>query len=144
MGLALVRVMTDALPVVAVVNTSPDVLEILRLTLQHAGIVTVSAMSFDLRDGRVDIEAFMRQHRPRVIIYDIAAPYERNWQLFLHMQEIPAMKDVQFVLTSTNPKHVHDLPGAHGQNVCEIVGKPHDLDRIVQAVKEALHARPTR
>ena len=136
--------MADVLPVVAVINTSPDVLEILRLTLQHAGIVAVSTMSFDLRDGRVDIESFMRQHCPRVIVYDIAPPYELNWQLFLHTQALPAMNGVQFILTSTNPHHVHELPGAHGENVFEIVGKPFDLDRIVQAVKEALHARPTR
>lgn len=136
--------MPDALPVVAVINTSPDVLEILRLTLQHAGIVVVTAMSFDLRDGRLDIESFMKQHRPRVVIYDIAPPYDLNWQLFLHTRTLPAMQGLQFILTSTNPRHVHDLPGAHDEDVYEIVGKPYDLDQIVRAVKEALHIRPVR
>ena len=136
--------MPDSPPVVAVINTSPDVLEIMRLTLQHAGIVVVTAMTFDLRDGRLDIDSFMRQHRPRVVIYDVAPPYDLNWQLFKHTCDLPAMKDVQFVITSTNPRHVHELPGAHDENVYEIVGKPFDLDQVVKAVKEALHARPVR
>lgn len=136
--------MPDAPPVVAVINTSPDVLEIMRLTLQHAGIVVVTAMTFDLRDGHLDVEAFMRQHRPRVVIYDVAPPYDLNWQLFLHTRALPAMKGAQFIVTSTNPARVHDLPGAHDENVYEIVGKPFDLDQIVQAVREALHARPVR
>ena len=136
--------MLDAPPVVAVINTSPDVLEILRLTLHHAGIVVMTAMTFDLREGRIDIESFMRQHRPRVVVYDVAPPYDLNWELFLHTRSLPAMEGVQFILTSTNPQHVHELPGAHDEDVYEIVGKPFDLDRIVQAVREALHIRPVR
>lgn len=136
--------MRDGPSVVAVMNTSPDVLEILRLTLQHAGIVVVTAMTYEVRDGEVDIESFMRQYRPQVVVYDVAPPYDLNWQLFEHTRALPAMKDVQFVITSTNPKHVHELPGAHDENVYEIVGKPFDLDQIVRAVKEALHVRPVR
>jgi hypothetical protein len=49
----------------------------------------------------------------------------------------------RFVLTSVNIRHVESLVGAD-ERVYEVVGKPHDLDIIVRATKEAARARPTR
>ena len=131
------------LDVVAVVNTSPDTVDMLRLAFQHAGIVVVSAFTYDIRDGKVDLSAFMREHRPKVIIYDVAPPYEANWQLLQHLKRAPALQGVQWIITSTNPAHVDRLSGKDEQ-VYEIVGKPYDLDCIVRATKEAMRARPSR
>ena len=135
--------MTSDSTVAAVINTSPDVVDLLRTSLEPAGIVVVSALTFEIRDGRIDFERFLQQHDPTVIVYDIAPPYEPNWQLFQHLCRMPAMRSRQFVLTSGNPKHVEALAGSH-QRVYEIVGKPLDLDQIVRAVKEAGKARATR
>jgi CheY-like chemotaxis protein len=88
-----------------------------------------------LRDGKVELEAFMRQHQPRVIVYDIAIPYEQNWRLFEHIRETPACAGVSFVVTTTNIRHVQQLAGR--QEGHEIVGKPYDLDVIVGAVRQA-------
>ena len=129
--------------VVAVINTSPDTIELLRLTLQPAGIVVVSAYTYEIRDGKVDVAAFMTAHRPQVIIYDIAPPYEANWRFLEHLRGNGFLQGVRWVITSTNPVHVEKLAG-RDERVHEIVGKPYDLDRIAAATKEALRARPTR
>ena len=128
---------------VVVINTSPDTIDMLRMTLQHAGILVVSAFTYHIRDGKLDIAAFMREHRPRVIIYDIAPPYDANWRLFQHLRNLPAMKDVRWVITTTNAVHVKNLAGSD-ERLYEIVGKPYDLGEIATATKEALRARPTR
>jgi CheY-like chemotaxis protein len=133
---------TTSAPVVAVLNTSEDTIDLLRLVLERAGYVVVTAFTNLLRDGRVDLESFMRQHRPRVIVYDIAIPYEENWRLFQHIRSSPACEGVRFVLTTTNARHVEQLAGA--EQLHEIMGKPYDLDEVVRAVKEAIYARPTR
>jgi CheY-like chemotaxis protein len=83
----------------------------------------------------VDLEAFMRQHQPRVIVYDIAIPYEQNWRLYQHMRSAPACQGVSFVLTTTNIRHVRQLAGT--EEIHEIVGKPYDLDEILGAVRQA-------
>jgi CheY-like chemotaxis protein len=136
--------MTDRPDVVAVINTSPDVVDMLRLTLEHAGIAVVSAMTWEVRDGEVDLERLMQQHRPKVVVYDIAPPYENNWLLFRHIRSMDAMNDVHFVLTSTNSRQVEQFAKGEAQRIYEIVGKTFDLGAVVDAVREAMKARPTR
>ena len=56
-------------PLVAVFNSSPDTIEMLRVVLQHAGFVVASAFTYQLRDGVVDVASFMKQHQPDVVIF---------------------------------------------------------------------------
>ena len=135
--------MSERPPVVAVINTSPDVVDMLRLALEHAGFVVVSAFTFEIREGVTDVENFVRQHRPSVILYDIAPPYEANWQLFLHIRAMEAMKGRRFVLTTTNARQVQKLVGS-AEEIHEIVGKPYDLDEITRATHDALRAMSER
>jgi hypothetical protein len=129
--------------VVAVISTSPDVVDMLRVAFQPTGIVIVGAFTYDIRDGRIDLEAFMRQHRPTVILFDLAPPYDINWQLLLHIQAMPAMHDCRFILTSPNPTVLaRQVDVRH--RVYEVIGTPLNLDEIIRATKEALRARPTR
>lgn len=128
---------------VAVINSTSDITELLRIALEQAGFVVITAVTPEIRDGHVDFDLFVRQHRPRVVIYDIAPPYDVNFRLFEHLAAMEAARDCQFVLTSTNPKHVDQLGGLH-QRVYEIIGKPYDLGEIVTAVREASRARPSR
>src|SRR5690349_20282490 len=98
-------------PVVAVFNPSEDTTTSLRVALEQAGFVAVTLFTTNIRDGRIDLEAFMRQHRPCVIVYDIALPYDANWRLFLNVRDSPACAGVAFVLTTTNVKRVHEATG---------------------------------
>jgi DNA-binding NarL/FixJ family response regulator len=133
----------DASPVVAIINSTTDVVNMIRTAVEQAGLTGVSALTVEIREGHVDLDRFIEQHEPRVIIYDVAPPYEPNWQLFQHIASRPVMEGRQFVVTSTNPRHVERLAGPQ-HHVYEIVGKEEDLGRIVQAVREALKVRPSR
>jgi CheY-like chemotaxis protein len=122
--------------VVAIFNTSEDTTDMLRVVLEHAGFVVVTAFTNLLRDGRTDLEALMRQHQPKVIVYDIALPYEANWRLFEHIRDSPACAPARFVLTTTNVAQVRKVAGP-GHQMLELVGKPYDLDALVRLVKTA-------
>ena len=130
-------------PVAAVFNTSPDTVELLRTALSLAGFVVISGYTHEIREATFDMEGFIRRHRPDVIVYDIAPPYSENCQLFRHFRSIRAFGERPVVVTSTNSAQAQKLLGRDHQ-VYEIVGKPFDLDQIVQAVKEASRSRPTR
>jgi CheY-like chemotaxis protein len=122
--------------VVAIFNTSEDTIEMLRHLFEYHGFLVVTAFTHALRDGRTDLEALMRQHRPNVVVYDIALPYEQNWRLFQHIRSSPACAGVPFVLTTTNTVQVQKVAGSE-EPIHEIVGKPYDLDVLVQAVHRA-------
>ena len=135
--------MPDPVPVVAVINSTPDIVDLLRLAVEKEGFVAVTALTFDIRDGKTDLDHLIQQHQPTVIVYDIAPPYDANWKLFQHVAAMPVMKGRQFVLTSTNRAHVEKIAGPQ-EHIYEIVGKPFDLAEIATAVKQAVRVRPSR
>jgi DNA-binding response OmpR family regulator len=130
-------------PVVAVINSTPDIVDLLRLAIEREGFVVVTGLTFEIREGKMDLERFITQHQPTVIVYDIAPPYDANWKLFEHVAAMPCMQGRQFVLTSTNRAHVERIAGPQ-QHIHEVVGKPFDLGEIVTAVKQATRVRPSR
>src|SRR5688572_895576 len=128
---------------VAVINSTPDAVEMLRDAFDGAGYTVVSCFTHDIRDGKIDLDSFMRQHRPRVIVYDLAPPYERNFRLFEHVRSMSACKDAHFIITSMNPPRVEGMVG-RDQQVYEVVDRADALNRLIQAVREATRARPTQ
>ena len=128
-------------PVVALINSTPDVIDMLRIAFEQAGFVAVSTFTYLIRDGDVDLESFLGQHRPDVIVYDIAPPYQSNWELFLHLRELPGFRDRPVVLTSTNPARVQQL-FATSQAVFEIVETPYEIMQLVDRVAQAAGRRP--
>jgi hypothetical protein len=129
--------------VVAVINTSPDTVALLARVLEQAGFLVVTGFTWMIRTGELDLEAFLRTHRPRVVLYDIAPPYDRNWEYLQHLRTT-VLNGYRFVLTSVNPPRVEELVGRRDERIYEVVGKVEDLDAIVRATKEAIRARPTR
>ena len=128
--------------IVAVINTAPDTVDLLKDALERAGFVVVSTYTHAIRDGEVNLEAFLRTHQPKVIVYDLAPPYERNWAFFQSLRQT-VMRDCRFVLTSVNSAQVERLV-RNDQRVYEVVGHQEDLDALVQATREAARARDTR
>jgi hypothetical protein len=70
------------------------------------------------------------------------APFERNWNFFEHLRAT-VMQGRQFVLTTPNARALERLVG-RDQDIYEVLDDGTDVDRIVQAVREASRARPTR
>ena len=122
--------------VVAIFNSSPDIVDMLRIALEQAGLVVVATLTHMIRDGEVDIDAFLRQHKPDVIVYDIAPPYDANWRLFQHLSSHTPMHGCEIVLTSTNAARVTELVG-RTRRIFEIVGKPYDLEQLGDLVTRA-------
>jgi DNA-binding NarL/FixJ family response regulator len=124
-------------PVVAILNTNDDTVEMLRAMLESEGMVAVSAHVSEIRRGGLDFGSFLQEHDPKVIIVDLPPPYDRSWLMFEHLRTIESAKHRRFVLTSTNPARVAQV-AQPDQPVLEIIGKPYDLQNIVEAVRQAM------
>jgi DNA-binding NarL/FixJ family response regulator len=127
-------------PVVAVVNTNPDLVELLKARIEAAGFVVLVIHVADIRAG-LDLGAVLDQHDPQVIVYDIVMPYDRNWRFLEHLRET-TFKSRRFVLTTPNEAGIRKMVG-RDDKVYEILDDGGDVDAIVQAVREAARARPT-
>ena len=127
-------------PVVAIINTNPDLVELLKVRVEAAGCVALVMHIAEIRAG-LDVERVLEQHDPRVIVYDVVMPYERNWRFLEHLRET-AFKGRRFVLTTPNEKGLRKLVG-RDERIYEILDDTADVDAIVQAVREAVRARPT-
>jgi CheY-like chemotaxis protein len=122
---------------VAVLNTSDDVVELLRILFEQRGYAVVSAHVDAIKRSEMDIGAFVRQHRPDVVVYDIPPPYDTHWTFMNHVRTMPEFESVPFVLTTTNERRLREIVGSEPE-LLEIVGKPYDLDRIAEAVEAAI------
>ena len=129
--------MRDTQPIVAILNTTPETIALLQDVLADEGFSTVAAYIIDFKLGQRDLEQFFKEHQPEVVLYDIAIPYIPNWQFFqeqvLAGQFLPSGR---FVVTTTNRAALELLVGPN--NVIELIGRPFDLDAIVEAVRRAL------
>jgi len=130
-------------PVVAVVNTNPDLVELLKARIEQAGFVVLVVIHIaEIRSG-LDLGAVLSQHDPKVIVYDVVAPLERNWRFLEHLRSTPAFQNRRLVLTTPNAGGMRRLVGKD-EAVYEVLDDGSDVDAIVQAVREAAKARPTR
>ena len=127
-----------AAPLLAIVNSSADVTELLCWAAADEGYRSVTACASAFRDGTQDLAAFLREHEPSAVIWDIALPYDANWHYVQGVRERGIMRDCPLVLTTTNKRALETLVGA--TDVLEIIGKPFDLDDVFAAVRRALAA----
>ena len=122
---------------VAVVNSNEDTVEMLRQALQSSGFSSVvTGHIHDFKTGEADFPKYLEMHDPLVIVYDIAIPYEKNWTFLKLLLDSEHMHGRKIVLTTTNKKRLEELVGP--TDAFEIVGKPYDIDQIVEAVKTAV------
>jgi hypothetical protein len=130
-------------PVVAIINTSDDLVELLKVNIEATGYLVVTVHISEIRSAHFDVETWLKVNDPKVVVYDVAAPYDKSWRFLDHLRSSPAFAGRHFVLTSPNVARVHQVVKTE-ETVYEVVGQAEDLERVVQAVKEATRARPVR
>jgi DNA-binding NtrC family response regulator len=123
-------------PTIAVFNSSDDTVELLRTALEAEGFQTVVGHIPDVKKGEIDLIDFINHHTPAVIVYDISPPYDANWRFLRLVRSSEPLKKRQFVITTTNKPVLEKLVGE--TEAFEIIGKPYDLGRVVDAVRAAL------
>jgi hypothetical protein len=113
------------------------------MSLERAGFVVFEIYIEAIKLGSADVDSLLKQHDPKVIVYDLAPPYDMNWRFLEHLRTVTRLKGRQFVLTSVNARNAEAAVG-NDESVYEVVGEERDIAEVVRAVREASRARPTR
>lgn len=124
--------MRENRPVVAVLNNIEDLVRMFAELLRGSGYEVVTAMLSDARRGEIDLIAFLKEHDPRVVVYDVSFPYVMNWTMLEGLRDRGALKDRGVLVTTPNKKAMHDL--LHVEEVLEITGRPEEYSTLVETV----------
>jgi DNA-binding response OmpR family regulator len=124
-------------PVVAIFNSVEEFLEVLKRAFEEDGFVAVSAHPREIQSGVLDLVAFVREHKPDALVYDIPRPFEPNWNFLRLMRETDSLKDLAWVITTTN-KEALEAAVQKTDTVEIVLGKPHTIDEVIAAVRRGL------
>lgn len=130
-------------PLVAVFNSRNEVIAAICSALERQGFATVSARLAEIQNGTLDLVAFIDEHDPDAIVYDLPRPYEHHWNFLRLMKDTDSLKDRAWVLTTTDREALVAAVGA--TDVVEIIiGQPYDADDVVAAVRFTLVREPAK
>jgi DNA-binding NtrC family response regulator len=129
---------TTQRPTIAIINTSQEVIELLRDMFEDEGFMPVTAYALEFKRGKRDLEAFFAKHQPQAVLYDIAIPYQENWTFFRDEVLTCGLPEDCFIVTSTNKAVLEKLVGP--TNVIELIGRPFDLEAIVASVRRVVES----
>jgi len=124
---------------VAIFNSRPDFIEALTVALEADGFNTASAHLADIQNGTLDLLAFVHLHKPDLVVYDLPRPYESHWNFLRLLKETKSLKDVTWLLATTDKNALEAAVGASG--VVEIIfGEPYGVPEVVAAVHKRFPA----
>jgi DNA-binding response OmpR family regulator len=119
-------------PRVLIVEDDPDLLVVLRVNLTSAGIEAILA-----GDGVTAVERIQRE-KPDAVILDVMLPGLDGWQV---LEELHELGDPTPVIVCSGKKNPQDMDRAAALGASAYVVKPFDIDRLMDAVEEAVSAR---
>src|ERR1044071_3409884 len=93
--------MTTKRAKIAIFNAHADTVEMLHVALQHSGFDTIEAPLKEFDQGVDAALAFLREHAPDAVVYDVSLPYERMAAFCCQLQEADERR--AWIITSTNP-----------------------------------------
>lgn len=111
---------------VAVVNSSDDTVEMLRVAFENEGLHTVTGHISDIKRGKTNFLELMQEYDPAVVLYDIAMPYKENWVFLQMLLDTDVAKGRKFLITTTTRAALQEAAGPAIQ-AFELSEKPYDM-----------------
>jgi DNA-binding response OmpR family regulator len=121
-----------ARPRVLVVEDDPDLLVVLRVNLESAGLEPILAGDGTTAIARIEIE------RPDAVVLDMMLPGVDGWQV---LQDLHELGDPVPIVVCSAKKNPEDMARARELGAHAYVVKPFDIDRLLDAVVEAATER---
>jgi len=122
-------------PRVLIVEDDPDLLVVLRVNLTAVGLDPILA-----GDGRTAISRIQAE-RPDAVVLDVMLPGIDGWSV---LEDLHTMGDPVPIVVCSAKKNAEDMARARALGASGYVVKPFDIDRLLDAVLEAVGVRDRR
>jgi len=119
-------------PLALIVEDEPDMLLLLRLTLEHAGFETCLAADGETALRRIDAE------RPDVVLLDLMLPVLDGWGVLAELATRTAGPPV-VICSATDGRRERTRAAELG--AVAFVSKPFEVEDLVRVLREALEGR---
>jgi two-component system, OmpR family, response regulator len=116
-------------PRVLIVEDDPDLLVVLRVNLTAMGVEPILA-----GDGRTAISRIQAE-RPDAVVLDVMLPGIDGWSV---LEDLHALGDPVPIVVCSAKKDAEDMARARQLGAAGYVVKPFDIDRLVDAVMDAV------
>ena len=85
-------------------------------------------MVAEMSQAHVEVQQFINEQKPDVVVYDLPMPYASSWDLLDVIRSMPSLRSLPFVITTRNKRKLEQVVGR--TSVVEIAGQPEDLRRL--------------
>jgi CheY-like chemotaxis protein len=126
----------------AILNDSPHVLKLLCDWFRQNGHQCATQMVAEMPHAHVEVEQFIDEHKPDVVVYDVPMPFGSSWDLLDVIRLLPSLRSQSSVITRRNKRKLEQVVGR--TSVVEIAGQPEDLRRLLKAVEAAGTSAPAK
>ena len=114
---------------VLVVDDEPQVVWMLRFSLEAEGYQTLSA-----RDGQAAL-AEVLEHHPKLMLLDVMMPIMDGWTVLEHLQAMPTDQRPKVVVVSARAS-LRDKAKAIELGAAAFVAKPFSVDDLLRILRE--------
>jgi DNA-binding response OmpR family regulator len=121
-----------ARPLVMIVEDEPDVLLVLRISLEAAGFDTTLAADGVTALRRIQLE------KPDVVLLDLMLPVIDGWGVLAGLRTLNGAPPV---IVCTAKRSARDVARAEELGAAEYVTKPFDVERLTALIGEVLERR---
>jgi DNA-binding NarL/FixJ family response regulator len=94
----------------------------------------------EFRRGTRDLSAFMSEHDPDVIVWDIAVPSYMNWKFLQEVQQMHLLQNCGLVITTPNVAQLDHIVGA-ATGALEVTGEHADVETLARAISQCVMER---
>jgi CheY-like chemotaxis protein len=129
MGTVASMMATQTATSVLVVDDEPQVVWMLRFSLEAEGYETFSA-----RDGQAAL-AEVREHHPKLMLLDVMMPIMDGWTVLEHLQAMPAEDRPKVIVVSARAS-LRDKAKALELGADAFVAKPFSVDDLLEKLRE--------
>ena len=114
---------------ILVVDDSPELLEVFKYFLEHAGYNVISRLTLS------NIAEDIRDLKPDVILLDVILSGEDGREICRFLKNTPETMDLPIILMSANHKALEEYTECVAD---EILQKPFNLSEVIQKIESVL------